>query len=446
MSELKPLSEVDASFLYLERPGEPWSIHLEIRVSGQLDAERVLDAARVACERHPILRARMLGFRWWDRTYRWEIGTESRSPELTVLEVGDEHALARARERILECAPSLEEAPPFTLGLIKCPDGDALILNLHHAMSDGISAWRLMTSIVRAYAGAEDPVPAFDQLEMSDVHRLIASDTRRRRFAHARKLSTVISEAEPPVRIEPQSSDGTGVGVLSLVFEEREMDELEALRRGAATINDVLVAGLVLAIRRWNAEHDAEPGKIAVMVPANLRPSAWSKEVLGNLASYMSIAIPQTEPSTFDALLDAVALRTQRSKRDHTASAMLDVLGTMLRPLPLGIKLRLKGVVPQTREQLQDTAIMSNLGRLTIPDPGGEAGSISHAWFSPPTPFTRGFAIGALSLCGRLYIALRYHRALFDKEAVVAFAALYRDALLGADYSSTTSVSPSLTA
>ena len=76
------------------------------------------------------------------------------------------------------------------------------------------------------------------------------------------------------------------------------------------------------------------------------------------------------------------------------------------------------------------------------------------AWFTPPAGFTRGFSVGAFSLGGRLYLGLRYQRAHLDEDAAAEFAALYRGVLLaeddegrpGADYSSTTSVSPSLTA
>lgn len=450
-----PLSESDASFIYLAQPGEPWSIQMEIHLTGRLEPERLLSAARVACERHPLARARLAPFRARDRVYKWEIQDEVSLPTLEALDFVDERDLARIRDRFLIEQPSLYVAPLFKLLLLRGPDGDVLLFNLNHAAYDGMSVMRILTSMFRAYAGVEDdPVPDFDPLRARELRPLIVPDKLRERLARLRKLSGLLAEGKRPSvsivpRMEVKEPGRQGSSFCLLSFEEHEVAFINARRRGASTMNDVMLGALVLAIRRWNAKHDGETGMISVMLPVNVRPKAWAAEVLGNFASYIPVSVARAVPDNFDDLLAAVTQRTQWSKRHHTASAMFDLLTTFLRLLPVGLKERWKSRVPQTREELQDTALFSNLGRLDLPDLGGDAGCARVVWISPPVRFTRGFGIGVVFLPNSMHISLRYHRALFDEASASAFAQLYRDILLEkqpGSYSSTTSVSPSLTA
>ena len=46
----------------------------------------------------------------------------------------------RAREQVLNRTPSLTRPGPFSLLLAHTADGDVIVLNLHHAAGDGLSA------------------------------------------------------------------------------------------------------------------------------------------------------------------------------------------------------------------------------------------------------------------------------------------------------------------
>ncbi len=417
--------------MYFEQPGEPWSIHVEIHVAGRLDPERLLSSARVACERHPMARVRLAPFSPRDHTYRWEVQDHVDPPDLEVVACVDEQAFASVRERLLETHPSLDAAPPFKLALIHRPQGDALILNLHHAACDGVSAVRIVTSIWRSYAGIKDPVPAFDPLQARDLRSLVVPPTRRERLRRMAKLRPMLAEnGSPYVRVAPRGSGGSGNGLCLLSFDEQETTIIGNRRSETSTMNDVLLGGLALAIRRWNSGYGAAPGRISMMMPANIRAPSWSSEVLGNFVSSIPVSVPQAEPDCLEEIVSAVTKRTRKAKQDRSAHALIDVITTFLGRLPVRYKHKWESRIPKTRERMEYTAILSNLGRLTLPDLGGEAGSVQAAWFSPPARFTRGFAIGALSLGGRLQFALRYHRALFDDDAAADFTQLYRDTLL----------------
>jgi hypothetical protein len=54
-----PLNVLDELYLHLNRPEEPWSVHLEIRVEGHVDRRRLEEAVQTAAGRHPLTRARL---------------------------------------------------------------------------------------------------------------------------------------------------------------------------------------------------------------------------------------------------------------------------------------------------------------------------------------------------------------------------------------------------
>jgi NRPS condensation-like uncharacterized protein len=448
-----PLTEADAGFVYFPRAGKCWSIHLEIHLTGRIDPDRLRSAALLACERHPIARARILPLEKGDRGFRWGVQEQPSPPELEIVECDGEGApsLAEARARVMASFPSLEAVPPFALRLLRRPQHDVLILCVRHAASDGLGTIRLMTSILRAYAGLEDPLPTFDQLQARDLRPLVVPATRRERLWRLAKLPATVFHRSKPVALAPVPSEDGGEGVLLLSFDERETAALEQRRQGAATLNDVMLGGLALAIRRWNQQHGARPGRIALAVPFNLRPPRWNGEVLGNFAALLPVSIPKRTPDDLDALIAAAAKSTQRGKRNHTPQALFDVLPRLMAMLPLSFRRQMGVRRPDIVDRVQDTAILSNLGRVTLPDPGGEAGTVRDAWITPPAGFTRGVAIAFCSWEGRLLLGLTHQRAYLSDGAAAEFAELYRDVLFGdeqpepAGYSSTTSASPSLT-
>jgi NRPS condensation-like uncharacterized protein len=407
-------------------------VHVEVHASGTIDGDRLLAAATTASALHPMARASLAPVARPDRNRCWQIADRPSPPELEVFEVSDETALADVRERLLRAAPALDAPPPFKLALAHRAEGDALLLCVHHAACDGMASWRLMVSICRAYAGLEDPTPAFDPLQAREPRALVVPKSRRERLRRIAKLPSLFTGARSaPVRLAPRATARDGEGVFLLSLDERETAALEGHRLGGATLNDVMLGALTLAVRRWNSEHGGANGRVAIMVLANVRPKAWKEEVLGNFSSFIPFSIPASVPNHLAPLVAAATFRTQRGKRAHAPEAIFDVLIAILRRLSMTQKRRLRSLLfPQMHDRLQDTAILSNLGRLEIPDLGGTAGAVRAAWFTPPVRWTRGLGVGTIGIDGRLQVAFRHHRSSFDDEDAAAFAALFRDALL----------------
>jgi NRPS condensation-like uncharacterized protein len=427
------LNSLDELYLNLDHRDEPWSIHFEVRVAGRLDPDRLAGAVAAAAARHPIARARLATWRGSDFGYRWEIADTLDAP-LTIVDCADEAELDGARERLFAVSPSLEVAPPFIVLLAHAPGGDAILLNLHHAAGDGMGAARLMLSILRAYAGVEDPgpVPPFDPLAVRDVNSLAGASSQRerrvRRQAEWRQAAARM--AAPTTRLATDGgADSPGYGFELLALSADETKAVGARRTEGTTLNDVLLAGLAVTIDRWNEDHGMPAGRIALTMPVNLRPPEWRTEVLANFASYTTVPLDRGERDDLPSALEAASKWTRQIKEDALAGTVVDSI-QRLSMLPVSVKRRLPDLIPLTGNVVVDTASLSNLGALgAFPTLGEDAGRVEAVWFSPPNRMPLGASFGVVTLDKRLHLTLRYRRAQFDSVAAGAFAELYRDVL-----------------
>jgi NRPS condensation-like uncharacterized protein len=427
------LNILDELYLHLDRDAEPWSVQLEVGVEGKLDGDRVARAAVEAAGRHPLARARLRPARGTDVRYHWEIGDELADAPLAVATCDDDAALAAARERLMSTSPSLEEAPPFALTLAHHPAGDAIMLNLNHAAGDGMSAVRLMVSILRAYAGEPDPADPVDPLAVRDIGELVSSRSLGARLGRGRALVEQAARvASSPARIAADGADPdrTGYGFALLQLGPDELEKVLAHRTGGATVNDVLLGALAITIRRWNEDHEADDGRIAIMMPVNLRPADWRTDVVGNFASYVSVPLDTREQADLPTAIAAATARTRRIKDERTAGLVVDLLELPTATLPTGLKRRLQDLISMTGDRFVDTTVLSNLGRLDpVPELDAEAGAVRRVWFSPPGRMPLGASLGAATYREELFLTLRYRHALFDASAAAAFAGSLRDVL-----------------
>jgi NRPS condensation-like uncharacterized protein len=423
MTATAELNILDELYMHLDRPDEPWSVQLEVELDAPVDETRLEQAVREAAALHPLARARLADQRGIDVRYSWEIEDELDHVPLDIRRCGDEAEVARAREQLFGFSPPLDSAPPFELTLAHGPERDHLMLNIHHAACDGMGAARLMASILRAYAGEADPCPPIDPLGVRDIGRLVGAGSLAERLRRGRALVEHVSRfATAPTRIAP---DGASPDLSAYGFElmSVDADAVIAKRSGDATVNDVLLGALGVAIRRWNDRHEAAVGRMALMMPVNLRPGDWRSDVVGNFASYVTVHLGEDEQGDVGEAIEAAAERTRRIKSDGVAGLIVDLL-EFPSALPTAVKRRLQDLIPLTGNRVVDTAVLSNLGRLDAL-PG-----VRRVWFSPPGRMPLGASIGAATLGDELFVTLRYRHALFDAPAAADFTALYREVLI----------------
>jgi NRPS condensation-like uncharacterized protein len=426
------LNLLDELYLHLDRRSEPWVVHLEARVGGRLDAERLARALAVAVQKHPIARARLASWRYFDRGYTWDIVDRLSEVPLQIADCPDEAALDEARERHFAFSPSLDTAPPFAALLAHVPDGDAIVLNLNHAAVDGIGALRFMLSLLRAYAQKEDPLPPFDPLEARDVLALAGAQSAAERYRRTRAVARLAArQLTPTTRVARDGAgDRPGYG---FDFMSLSADETRAVGHRAppdTTVNDVLLGALAVTVARWNDMHGQDAGRIALTMPVNLRPAGWRNEVVSNLASYVTISLEADERADVPSAAAAAAQWTRPIKREGLGGIVVDMLDR-LSIFSVGVKRRLPDLIPLTGDVVVDTASMSNLGIVeSPPELDDTAGPVRAMWFSQPGRMPLGTCIGALTMDGRMHLALRYRHAQFDRSAARAFFRLFRAVLL----------------
>ena len=197
----------------------------------------------------------------------------------------------------------------------------------------------------------------------------------------------------------------------------------------SVTVNDLLIAALILAILRWNASaHSAphrRPGRVRISMPVDVRPPGRGDE-LGNLSRLCRVA---ADPLSTDALTAVVADQTRRAKHQPGPLVSPAQAAVARAPLPTSVKRRLLRLAVRCLGRLDcDTSLLSNLGNITDAPRFGML-SPARMWFSTSAHMPRGLSVGAITVDGRLHLCFRYRHALFDSAAAHDFVAEYAAAL-----------------
>jgi NRPS condensation-like uncharacterized protein len=394
----------EASYL-LDSAAEPWSVHLEVRLSGTVDEDRLRHAVRIALANYPRARARATVSPGWRARYEWEITSVPQVDPLEVVMCCDDEALQTARADLQSRIVPLVASPPLRIRLARHPDGDAVMLNLHHAAGDGIAALGLLRCIARAYDGGPNPMPP---VSPQDVEILAPTG----RWAQFRALVGELCQAgHTAAHLVPTGgTDRAGYGLYHLVLDASHTAALSTCAATGTTVNDLLLAGLHMALNSWHVDHGGAAGRLSVLMPVNLRPKAGWYEGFGNATFMVPVATRPKDRKDLSAIVATIRRRTRRIKDERTPAAVVRLLDT-LQHLPLPAKRLIARLL--TSKRVMPTAILSNLGRL---DEGLRFGPDLHArevWFSPPTRMPMGLAIGSVTAEGRLHLVFRYRHPLF---------------------------------
>ncbi|MDQ6798118.1 MAG: hypothetical protein M3011_08905, partial [Actinomycetota bacterium] len=381
--ESVPFNVADEAVHLVDSAAEPWSVHLEARVPGRLDDDRLRGAVAAAVAVHPLARARRAPFHWSDHQFQWQIDAVADADPLSVVECADDRALTDARNALQSVSVPLAASPPLRVVLAHHPAGDVVMLNANHAATDGFGALRFCRSVARAYTGTADPVPDLDLLGARNLTAGMGDAPRPARLrpnpAVLEKLSELVV---PPARIAVdggRDEPGYGINLVSLSTHETQAI---ADHDDRGTVNELLLTALCLCVAAWNADHEAPAGRVSVLVPANLRPERWSDEVVGNFTLPARVSVRPEPGASCTTTLAAVIAQTNRRKRTGMGTALTETFGAS--PLlPLWAKQAVSPVLAATADRLVDTAVFSDLGTLDeVMSFGPEAGDVGAVHFS----------------------------------------------------------------
>ena len=419
---LRPFGVVDELNCYFDAHAEPNNVHMETWLPGQLDPGRLRAAVTAALSAEPRAGVRRARGRWWRRGFSWELPTREAVDPVTTGAWETESDLDESRERFMAAAPPLDCSPPFRLLLARGPGRDSLILNAHHAAFDGRSCLRLLRLIAERYDATGLPaVPAGEPFP-----------TRIPRPAKTGSPGQARHPVRRNSRIAPRHADGhrtrraPGYGFALLGWPG-----VPAVPAAAGepriTVNDLLIAALIGAVREWNAAAGRAPGRVLISMPVDAREPGRGDEI-GNLSRLCTVTVEPSEPGP---LAWAVAAQTGPAKRKPGPAVGAALTAAARVPLPTPVKRRAIRLAVRTVGRLRcDTSLLSNLGNVAEPPRFGSLVP-ERMWFSTTAHMPRGLSVGAITAGGRLQVCFRYRHALFDSAAALEFAALYAAALAG---------------
>ncbi|MFF6996879.1 wax ester/triacylglycerol synthase family O-acyltransferase [Streptomyces sp. NPDC008313] len=305
--------------------------------------------------------------------------------------------------------------PPWEAHVLPGEDGVsfAVLFKFHHALADGLRALTLAAAIMdpldlpaprpRPAPPRGTPVP-----DVRDLPGLLRG--RLQDVARALDITTSVARAGWTARPTPAlTSRPTGTRRTAGVLID--LDEVHLVRKSAGgTVNDVLIALVAGALRRWLDERgDGVDGDAPrALIPVSRRRPRTAHPQGNRLSGYL-VRLPVDDPDPLGRLR-AVRTAMDRNKEagPHRGAGAVALLADHV--LPLGH--RLSGpVVGQAARLLFDILVTS----VPLPSPGLTLGGCPLAEVYPLAPLARGqaLAVAVSTYRGRVHYGL-----VADAEAV----------------------------
>lgn len=315
--------------------------------------------------------------------------------------------------------------------LPRLADGrSAVVWKIHHCLADGLTVmgagprllWSEHQTTAHGTPPRPGPSPALDGSATGPTAGARAA-ARLERIAGYRGL--MVREFRRTWRRSPLAGQ---VGPDRVAAVARcTLDELRAIGKAvgpAVTVNDVLLAVVTGALRRWLVTHGLPLTSTKVQVPVSMHAASAATDADGNRDSFLLLGLPMTESDPV-ARLEAVAASTSRRKVRHDARAIY-ALRAGLSHAPTVVQHRLQRIVQGPREySLNVSDVPGPRSPITVLGRRVEA-LYSFAEVAP----RHGLRVAATSLEGSLFIGLLADPALVpDLDGLAAGIRAEVDAL-----------------
>lgn len=322
------MSALDASFLGLE----DGNCHMHVGAvmlfdasslrapNGSVDIERIRHAVHARLHLVPRFRQRVMFVPYermpvWADDERFRLAYHVRHTALP--HPGDERALKRLVGRVMS-QPLDRNRPLWEMWVVEGLEGDrvALVSKTHHCMVDGISGADLMSVILSPFPdpepGAAQPWkprdrPTNAQLVLDALSRRIAQPVEAARvmyetFLNEGKITELVDSVEAVIQtlapaLNPTSRTPINIEIgphRRFDWTEMQVADLKAVKNVlGGTLNDVVLATVAGALRRFFAQRGVDPDDLDVraLVPVSVRRED-QRGTLGNRVSQMIVPLP----------------------------------------------------------------------------------------------------------------------------------------------------------
>jgi diacylglycerol O-acyltransferase len=218
----------------------------------------------------------------------------------------------------------------------------ALVGRIHHAMADGVSAIHLLAGLIWDFDSAQTPAPTKPAERASGPPapapaKADATDAREARIA-IRLPAALWRELRPGRDTKLDQHIGPAREVAWSSYPIERLKRIERAAPEHVTVNDVVLAVIAGALRRWLPTAGGIAEDLRVQCPVCLHAREEDAAQLGNRDSFMNLDLPISEEDPA-ARLRLINTETSSRKLDHDADtlyAFFHALGRF-RPLYRGV-------------------------------------------------------------------------------------------------------------
>jgi diacylglycerol O-acyltransferase / wax synthase len=202
------------------------------------------------------------------------------------------------------------------------PEGTAVLCRIHHCVADGVALARVLLSL----ADESDDLPSGSVGIVTRTQRRLGAligparhpdqlaASSRQALRRAPALARTLAK-ELLLSHEARTLFGAPTAVPKQALWTAPIDLAhlrDAAHRHQATVNDVMLASVAGALRRYMVLQDEPPTDLRAMVPFNLRDiTAPLPRDLGNRFGLVTVTLPVATPSAPDRIRQVHAAMTQ---------------------------------------------------------------------------------------------------------------------------------------
>ena len=222
----------------------------------------------------------------------------------------------------------------------------ALVGRIHHAMADGVSAIRMLAGVLwdaerqpapGPNGHGADPGPASTPAAGSPAPRTEPAQARETRIMVGLPAA-LWRELRPGRDTKLDQHIGPAREVAWTTFPLERLKRIEQGAAGHVTVNDVVLAVVAGALRRWLPRTGGIADDLRVQCPVCLHAREEAEGQLGNRDSFMNLDLPISEPDPA-ARLRTINTETRERKFEHDADALYAFFHALgrFRPLYRGV-------------------------------------------------------------------------------------------------------------
>ena len=355
---LLALTPFELYYLFDDRDDYPTTFPVDLTFRGQVDVAAFDRALDVALARHPLLRSRV---EFCGRKAFWVPDNQTASFEqCTDLESLSPRIDVQASSR-----------PKVAITFDQLSDQSRVRLFFHHACCDGLAAVQFVEDLLVSYHNVFSQDVASNEVRCRKVdpkrllvrgdYGLTESGYKPNLRDNLRVARSCLSLASKPCLIAPGRKDVNKKSSSSRFFITRTVEpSLEAWLRAAATregatLNDLLVRDLFLAIADWNTESKLRR-PIRITIPTNLRLRKDHVMPAANVLSFAFLSRRKKQLEDHDQLLVSIRDQMNAIKEHRLGLYFVGGISFLHRWKLLRATLR--------SNRSFATAVLSNLGKV----------------------------------------------------------------------------------